>query len=144
MTGYVKTKDGAFVEYPYGSAELQRDNPEANYDYFCDFASIFPSTSTFAPTSSITAGLPFTVGKTDASAGRPTPRTIPLTVFDIAITAPVLPADTTPFAVPSCIKRHATRIELSFFVRNAFPALSSIVTTSLAWCRRIGSFSHPE
>ena len=44
MTGYVKTKDGAFVEYPYGSAELQRDNPEANYDYFCDFASIFPST----------------------------------------------------------------------------------------------------
>lgn len=44
MTGYVKTKDGAFVEYPYGAAELQRDNPEANYDYFCDFASIFPST----------------------------------------------------------------------------------------------------
>ena len=44
MTGFVKTKDGAFVEYPYGAAELQRDNPEANYDYFCDFASIFPTT----------------------------------------------------------------------------------------------------
>ncbi len=44
MTGYVKTKDNAFVEYPYGAAELQRDNPEANYDYFCDFASIFPAT----------------------------------------------------------------------------------------------------
>jgi hypothetical protein len=44
VTGFVKTKDGAFVEYPYGAAELQRDNPEANYDYFCDFASIFPST----------------------------------------------------------------------------------------------------
>lgn len=44
MTGYVKTKDGEFVEYPYGAAELQRDNPEANYDYFCDFVSIFPTT----------------------------------------------------------------------------------------------------
>ena len=44
MTGFVKTKDDAFVEYPYGAAELQRDNPEANYDYFCDFASIFPTT----------------------------------------------------------------------------------------------------
>jgi hypothetical protein len=44
VTGFVKTKDNAFVEYPYGAAELQRDNPEANYDYFCDFASIFPTT----------------------------------------------------------------------------------------------------
>ena len=44
MTGFVKTKDDAFVEYPYGAAELQRDNPEANYDYFCDFAGIFPTT----------------------------------------------------------------------------------------------------
>jgi len=44
VTGFVKTKDNAFVEYPYGAAELQRDNPEANYDYFCDFAGIFPTT----------------------------------------------------------------------------------------------------
>ena len=44
MTGYVKTKDNAFVEYPYGAHELQRDNPEANYDYFCDFFGIFPTT----------------------------------------------------------------------------------------------------
>jgi len=44
VTGFVKTKGNAFVEYPYGAAELQRDNPEANYDYFCDFASIFPDT----------------------------------------------------------------------------------------------------
>ena len=44
MTGFVKTKDGAFVEYPYGAAELQRDNPEANHPYECDFASIFPTT----------------------------------------------------------------------------------------------------
>jgi hypothetical protein len=44
VTGFVKTKDDAFVEYPYGAAELQRDNPEANYDYFCDFANIFPTT----------------------------------------------------------------------------------------------------
>ena len=45
MTGYVKTTtDNQFVEYPYGAHELQRDNPEANYDYFCDFASIFPDT----------------------------------------------------------------------------------------------------
>jgi hypothetical protein len=44
MTGYVKTKDNEFVEYPYGAAELQRDNAEANYDYFCDFANIFPTT----------------------------------------------------------------------------------------------------
>lgn len=44
MTGYVKTKDGAFVEYPYGAAELQRDNPAANYPYECDFVNIFPTT----------------------------------------------------------------------------------------------------
>jgi hypothetical protein len=44
VTGFVKTKGNAFVEYPYGAAELQRDNPEANYDYFCDFAGIFPDT----------------------------------------------------------------------------------------------------
>jgi hypothetical protein len=44
VTGFVKTKDDAFVEYPYGAHELQRDNPEANHDYFCDFASIFPTT----------------------------------------------------------------------------------------------------
>lgn len=44
MTGYVKTKDGLFVEYPYGAFELQRDNPEANYPYECDFVSIFPTT----------------------------------------------------------------------------------------------------
>ena len=44
MTGFVKTKDNAFVEYPYGAAELQRDNPEANYPYECDFVKIFPTT----------------------------------------------------------------------------------------------------
>jgi hypothetical protein len=44
VTGFVKTKDGAFVEYPYGAAELQRDNPAANYSHESDFYGIFPTT----------------------------------------------------------------------------------------------------
>ena len=44
MTGFVKTKDNKFVEYPYGAAELQRDNPEDNHPYECDFVGIFPTT----------------------------------------------------------------------------------------------------
>jgi len=44
VTGFVKTKDNKFVEYPYGAAELQRDNPEDNHPYECDFVGIFPTT----------------------------------------------------------------------------------------------------
>src|SRR5581483_5966741 len=52
--------------------------------------------STLAPTSSITAGEPASVGNADASAGRSTPGSMPCVIFAVAITAPVLPAETTP------------------------------------------------
>ena len=67
-----------------------------------------------------------------ASAGRSTPGTTPCTSFAVAMTAPVLPAETTPWATPSRTSREATRMELSFFVRTALAALSSIVICSLA------------
>src|SRR5258708_3871445 len=53
--------------------------------------------------------------------------------------APVLPADTTPCAFPSRTRRHATRMEESFFERTAFAAESSMVMTSLAATISIGS-----
>ena len=40
------------------------------------------------------------VGNAEASAGRSTPGTIPCTILAVAMTAPVLPADTTPCAMP--------------------------------------------
>ena len=73
-----------------------------------------------------------TVGKAPASAGRSTPGTTPCTILAVAITAPVLPADTNPCATPSRTRREATRMELSRFERTARAALSSIVMTSLA------------
>ena len=67
-----------------------------------------------------------------ARAGRSTPGTTPCTIFAVAITAPVLPADTNPWAAPSRTSREATRSELSRLDLNARPALSSMVTRSLA------------
>jgi len=55
-----------------------------------------------------------------------------LTVFAVAITAPVLPADTKPCTTPSRTRREATRMELSRLDRMARAALSSMVTTSEA------------
>ena len=74
-----------------------------------------------------------------ASAGRSTPGTTPCTILAVAITAPVLPADTKPWADPSRTSREATRMELSRLARNALAALSSMVTRSLACTISMGS-----
>ena len=55
------------------------------------------------------------------------------------MTAPVLPADTNPWAQPSRTRREATRMELSRLERTARAALSSMVTCSLAWTISMGS-----
>ncbi len=67
-----------------------------------------------------------------ASAGRSTPGTTPCTILAVAMTAPVLPAETNPWAMPSRTSREATRMELSRLVRTARAALSSMVICSLA------------
>ena len=72
------------------------------------------------------------VGKAPASAGLSTPGTTPWTILAVAITAPVLPADTNPWATPSRTRRDATRMELSRLERTARAALSCIVMRSLA------------
>ena len=55
---------------------------------------------------------------------------------EIAISAPVLPADTHACAVPSLTRLIATRIDESFFLRSASAGGSSMSTTSR---RRDGS-----
>ena len=92
-----------------------------------------------APTSTITTGVPLRVGKAEASAGRSTPGTMPCTILAVAMTAPVLPADTNPCASPSRTSREATRMELSRLERTALAALSSMVTRSLACTISMGS-----
>jgi len=62
-------------------------------------ASISGEQSTLAPTSSTTTGFPVPVGRAIARAGRSTPRTMPWTIFVVAMTAPVLPAETTPMKI---------------------------------------------
>jgi len=44
----------------------------------------------------MTTGEPLKVGNTPATAGRSTPDTTPYTILAVAITAPVLPAETNP------------------------------------------------
>src|SRR5438046_2735417 len=63
-------------------------------------------------------------------------------ILAVAITAAVFPAETTPWAAPSRTRREAMRIELSFFVRTALAALSSIVICSLAWRTWMSERSH--
>ena len=53
---------------------------------------------------------------------------------EIAISAPVLPADTQACAVPSLTRLMATRIDESFFLRSASAGGSCISTTSVAGC----------
>src|SRR5664279_3776089 len=89
-------------------------------------ASISGEQSTLAPTSTNTTGVPSIVGKMPSSAGRSTPGTTPCTILAVAMMAPVLPADTNPWAHPSRTSREATRIELSRLDRTALAALSSI------------------
>src|SRR5690242_3451098 len=103
-----------------------------------NWASISGGQSTLAPTSTRTTGMPSMVGKIPASAGRSTPGITPCTILAVAMTAPVLPAETKHCAMPSRTRREATRMELSRLVRTALAALSSMMTTSLAWTISMG------
>ena len=74
-------------------------------------ASMRGEQSTLAPTSTTTTGVPLRrSGNTPASAGRSTPGTTPCTILAVAMTAPVLPAETKPWATPSRTSREATRM----------------------------------
>jgi len=98
--------------------------------------------STLAPTSTSTEGAPFSVGMAEANAGRSTPGMTPCTILAVAMTAPVLPAETQPCVTPWGTRRAATRMELLRLVRSARAALSFMVTCSLAWTTWIGSDRH--
>ena len=84
---------------------------------------------TFAPRSSAVV-TPLRVGSCDAIAGRSMPGSVFSTNRAIAISAPVLPADTHACAAPSLTRFTATRIDESFFRRSASAGGSSIATTS--------------
>ena len=86
---------------------------------------------TLAPRSSAVV-TPLRVGSCDAIAGRSMPGSVFSTKRAIAISAPVLPADTHACACPSRTRLIATRIDESFFLRNASAGGSSIATTSAA------------
>src|SRR5919197_330802 len=86
--------------------------------------------SLLAPTSRSIVGRPDFVGKSAASAGRSTPGSIPMTIFAVAIAAPVLPAETKPSACPSATRRAPTLIELRRLRRTAVATASSIRMTS--------------
>ena len=77
---------------------------------------------------------PLRVGSCDAIAGRSMPGSVFSTKRAIAISAPVLPAETQACAAPSLTRLIATRIDESFFLRSASAGGSSIATTSLAGC----------
>ena len=86
---------------------------------------------TLAPRSS-TVVSPFFVGSCDAIAGRSIPGSVLSTKRAMAISAPVLPAETQACALPSLTRLIATLIDESFFFRSASAGGSSIVTTSVA------------
>ena len=85
--------------------------------------------------------MPFCVGRTVDNAGRSTTASVPMTIFTVAMTAPVLPALTMPDTAPSRISRAATRIDESFLRRTAVAAESSIVMTSLACTTSMRDFA---
>jgi len=89
--------------------------------------------STFAPTSSSTHGFPVELGIGVASAGLSTPGSVPSTILAVAMAAPVLPAVTNPATFAFAHQLQPTRIELSFLVRTACTAFSSIPMRSEAW-----------
>jgi hypothetical protein len=68
------------------------------------------SQTTFAPRSSITTS-PRAEGVMAASAGRPISGMVLMTILAIAISAPVLPAETTPAASPCATASIASRME---------------------------------
>src|SRR5918996_1305618 len=73
--------------------------------------------SEFAQTSSNNTGFAAFVGIIAASAGRSTPGNVPITIFAVAIAAPVLPAETKPSARPSITSFDPILKEL-FFLRR--------------------------
>ena len=94
--------------------------------------------STLAPRSSMVVAPPVTLGIWPAIAGRSMPSSVLSTKRAIAISAPVLPAETAAWAAPSLTWLIATRIDESRLRRSATSSGSSIVTTSLAamtWMR---------
>ena len=88
--------------------------------------------SELAPTSSRSVGFSPFVGIMAASAGRSTPGSVPITIFAVAIAAPVFPAETKPSARPSLTSFVPILKELFFLRRTAFATASSIAITSAA------------
>ncbi len=101
------------------------------------------SQSTLAPTSSSSDGLPVTVGRMVASAGRWTPASMPRTILAVAMAAPVLPAVKKPAAVPSRTMRRPTRMEESRLARTAWAALSSMLIHSEEWTMSMSGAAVP-
>ena len=91
------------------------------------------SHSILAPRSSITLS-PRRVGNSAAIAGRSIPGSVFSTNFAIAISAPVLPAETTQSARPSATASIASRMLERRPARSAIDGLASSSTTSGVWC----------
>jgi hypothetical protein len=91
------------------------------------------SHSMLAPRSSMTLS-PRRVGKNDAIAGRSMPGSVLNTIFAVAISAPVLPAETMPCASPAATASMARRMLELRPLRSAVEGLSSLVMTSVV-CR---------
>ena len=99
----------------------------------------FPASQVMlAPRSSITDS-PFMVGKKEAMAGRSMPGRVLRTNFAMAMSAPVLPADTTPRALPSCTALIARRMDEPRPDLSAIDGFSSLRTTSSQWVSRATS-----
>ena len=73
------------------------------------------------------------VGKNEAMAGRSMPGSVRSTIFAIAISAPVLPAETIAAASPLWTASMARRMEDLRPARSAWLGLSSIFTSVSAW-----------
>ena len=95
-------------------------------------ASVAESQSILAPRSSITLS-PRTVGKTDPIAGRPIPGRVLSVTLASAMSAPVLPAETTPSAVFSPTASMASRMLDAWRWRNTWTSLSLSAITFSAW-----------
>ena len=67
-------------------------------------------------------------------AGRSIPGTVRSTTFDIAISAPVLPAETTQCALPSATASIASRMLERLPERSACEGFASPLTASSVWC----------
>ena len=90
------------------------------------------SHSVLAPRSSITDS-DFSVGSTAARAGRSMPGMVRSENSDIAIRAPVLPAETAALALPCFTASMAMPIDVVRARRRAWLGLSLMATTSSLW-----------